>query len=102
MKYDYVALVDQPRHGPYWNDLVDEGWCEWMKIPFWTPARQCGPKPSYIYVMRRVKEEPCGEPRIYARQGHIIANALRKAREATEEPVEPCKQTLRCSINLFG
>jgi len=57
MDYEYVALVDQPRHGLYWDELVAEEWCEWMKIPFWTRPDRCGPEPSYVYIMRRPKKE---------------------------------------------
>lgn len=58
MKYEYTALIEQPRHGLHWNDLVDQGWCEWMKIPYWTRPHLCGPGPSYVYIMRRLKDEP--------------------------------------------
>ena len=57
MKYDYTALINQPRHGLHWDELVAEGWCEWMKIPYWTRPHRCGPGPSYVYVMRRPKEK---------------------------------------------
>lgn len=58
MEYGYVALTDQPRHGLHWDELVAEGWCEWMKIPFWTRPDRCGPRPGYVYIMRRPKDEP--------------------------------------------
>ena len=70
MKYDYTALINQPRHGLHWDELVAEGWCEWMKIPYWkgwcewmripywTRPHRCGPGPNYIYIMRKLKDEP--------------------------------------------
>ena len=77
MDYEYVALVDQPRYGVYWDDLVAEGWCEWMKIPFWTRPDRCGPGPSYVYIMRRSKDEP----QKYFHNQHCLCDECAKKRD---------------------